>query len=280
MAIMARLSGMPARVVAGYTNGQLDAKHNQWVIRGVDAHAWTQIYFAGYGWVNFEPSAGFSSFVRPLPGTGLTSVPPLLGGAGSTTGKNNRGHGHLPDETGNLSAATTTPAVAQAQWRQRVSVTLGGLILLVLFGLMLFSLWWRRLFRGRSISVQVYGRLCLLANWAGVTLQRSQTPYEYIRTLAAVAPEQAVTLERLGDIYVRDLWADPASMEHPRRSGETQELPTLWKRLQPAFFLYAMRHPYFLRWLPERVGSLLSNRLAQLRARRDSQEEDLDAVDE
>src|SRR5262249_38440959 len=51
MAIMARELGMPARVVAGYTNGRLE--HSQWVIRGTDAHAWTQVYFATYGWVNF-----------------------------------------------------------------------------------------------------------------------------------------------------------------------------------------------------------------------------------
>ena len=75
MAIMARSLGMPARVVAGYTNGQFDVRHNQWIIRGTDAHAWMQIYFATYGWVNFEPSAGFSRFVRPLPGSANFTTP-------------------------------------------------------------------------------------------------------------------------------------------------------------------------------------------------------------
>lgn len=282
MAIMARLLGMPARVVAGYTNGQFDPRHNQWVIRGTDAHAWTQIYFATYGWVNFEPSAGFSGFERPLPGSANFAPPINLGGQGSTTGKNNPGHGRVPNSTDDLAPITTTPAVAQAQLRERISFTLGSLILLVLLGLMLFSIWWRRLFRDRSISVQVYGRICLLANWAGITLQRSQTPYEYISTLAAVAPEQAPALERLGDIYVRDLWADPASIEHPRRTGETEELPALWKHLQPAFFLYVARHPYFLRWLPARLSSLLRTRLTRLRAQRRSlpAEEVLDSVGE
>src|SRR5262249_11670766 len=41
MAIMARLLGMPARVIDGYTNGQFDPKHGEWIIRGVDAHLWT-----------------------------------------------------------------------------------------------------------------------------------------------------------------------------------------------------------------------------------------------
>ncbi|HZR39033.1 MAG TPA: transglutaminase-like domain-containing protein, partial [Ktedonobacteraceae bacterium] len=67
MTLMARSQGLPARVVAGYTAGKLDPKTHQYVIRGTDAHAWTQIYFAGYGWVNFEPSASFDTFTRPLP---------------------------------------------------------------------------------------------------------------------------------------------------------------------------------------------------------------------
>jgi len=65
MAVMARELGMPARVVIGYTSGTFDAKAQNWVVHGSDAHAWTQIYFAGYGWINFEPSPRFVPFVRP-----------------------------------------------------------------------------------------------------------------------------------------------------------------------------------------------------------------------
>ncbi len=66
MAIMARELGMPARVVTGYTSGVYDATTQTWVVRGSDAHAWTQIYFDGYGWISFEPSPTFPVFVRPL----------------------------------------------------------------------------------------------------------------------------------------------------------------------------------------------------------------------
>jgi len=75
MTIMARLLGMPARVIDGYTIGQFDPKHNEWIIRGVDAHLWTQVYFAGYGWINFEPSPSFAPFVRPLVTTGINVLP-------------------------------------------------------------------------------------------------------------------------------------------------------------------------------------------------------------
>ena len=78
-----------------------------------------------------------------------------------------------------------------------------------------------------------------------------------MQTLAEAAPDEALTLERLGDIYVRDRWADPDSTEHPHRTGEIAELPDMWKRLQPRLFMRVLRHPYFLRWLPQQVSVLV-----------------------
>jgi transglutaminase-like putative cysteine protease len=270
MAVMARSLGIPARVVAGYTNGQYDAKTHKWVIYGTDAHSWTQVYFAGYGWINFEPSAGFSSFVRPTPGqfkaSGSTSGS-TTGGINTKTGRNGLLRPNESSGNGGL-VPTQTSGQVEAQLGQRVGLALGSIILLLLFGVILFSIWWRRLFRNYRISAQIYGRICLLANWAGIPIPRSQTPYEYINGLAAVTPDEAETLERFGDIYVRELWADPHSPEHPRSSGEVKELPGLWKRLEPHLFLYVLRHPYVLRKLPIYAWELLGNVRARLRARR------------
>jgi Transglutaminase-like superfamily/TgpA N-terminal domain/Domain of unknown function (DUF4129) len=256
MTIMARELGIPARVVAGYTNGKFDVKHHQWVIRGSDAHSWVQIYFAGYGWVNFEPSASFATFVRPIVSSnGVTGVTPG-GSTGPTTG-GTRNRLKEPDLSGSGDTnIAVSSAQQQAQLRQDISLTLAGLILLILFGMVYFSFWWRRLYRGYGLSSQVYGRICTLANWAGISIKPSQTPYEYMQTLAEATPQEAMTLERLGDIYVRDRWADPASAEHPRRTGEIAELPGMWKRLQPRLFLHVLRHPHFLRWLPQQLSAL------------------------
>ncbi|MFL5629108.1 MAG: DUF3488 and transglutaminase-like domain-containing protein, partial [Ktedonobacteraceae bacterium] len=209
MAVMARTLGIPARVVVGYTNGHLDEKHHQRVIYGTDAHSWTQIYFAGYGWINFEPSAGFSSFARPTPGqfqsSGSITVP--SGGNVPNTANKNR---VLPDP-GASDSGSSSPTTTQTsgQIGQRLGIGFGSVILLILFGLVFFGIWWQRLFRKYSIAAQIYGRMCLLANWAGIPIRRSQTPHEYINALAVAAPEEAATLDRFGDIYVRELWADP-----------------------------------------------------------------------
>ncbi len=277
MAVMARSLGIPARVVVGYTNGSYDAKNHNQVIRGTDAHAWTQIYFAGYGWINFEPSASFSQFTRPLPNQFVTSA--LGGGVGGTgisalAGLQSRLRGKQ-DSSSNVGSSGLNGTATTNALRQQVGVTLGGLILLVLFGCILFGIWWNRLFRRYNLVTQMYGRICLLARWAGVELRYSQTPYEYIQELSGVAPEYAPTLERFGDIYVRERWADPASVEHPVHSGEVRELPRIWQQLQPRLFVYVLRHPYFLRWLPERVGGLFSAMIKRRRTRKLAEEEEL-----
>lgn len=269
MAIMARELGMPARVVAGYTGGKPDPKSpHQMVVRGSEAHAWTQIYFAGYGWVNFEPSASFSKFARPLPSTNSTiPIPP--GGSSSTPG-GKKNTIRDTNQLGDSGTSTLTPGQTDVagQIRQDVGLVLLGLLLLIGVGLLYFGFWWRRLYRGYGLSMQIFGRIAVLANWAGLSPRRSQTPYEYAHVLAEAVPEQAVTIERLGDLYVRERWADPGSPENPRSSGEINEIPRIWKALQPRLFLYLARHPHFLRWLPDKIGGFASRRRASRRKRR------------
>ena len=272
MVVMARELGIPARVVAGYTNGTFDSKTHQYVVHGTDAHSWVQVYFADYGWINFEPSASFATFVRPLPNqfsaSGKNSGTSGANGGGAVVPPSLRGRvgrNGLDDSSSTASNAATT----QVQVRQQIGTALGSIVLLLLFATLLFLLWWRRLFRRYSLSTQLYGRLCLLAHWAGIRLEPSQTPYEYIHGVASVStPQDTLILERLGDIYVRDKWADPESAEHPLRSGEIQELPTLWRRIQPHLFLYVLRHPSFLRWLPQRVGTFVVTLWRRRRARK------------
>ncbi|MFP8891461.1 DUF3488 and DUF4129 domain-containing transglutaminase family protein [Natrialbaceae archaeon A-CW2] len=55
MTQMLRAEGVPARYVTGYTTGQ-QVDDNEYVVRGLDAHAWVEVYFPEHGWVAFEPT--------------------------------------------------------------------------------------------------------------------------------------------------------------------------------------------------------------------------------
>jgi len=55
MATMLRTQGIPARMTVGYTSGQR-IEENRWVVRGLNSHAWVEVYFPGQGWVQFDPT--------------------------------------------------------------------------------------------------------------------------------------------------------------------------------------------------------------------------------
>lgn len=86
--IMLRSLGIPARLAVGYAEGQrialggpetvptlqalgenipreIDYEQELYIVRHRDAHAWTEVYFPGLGWVEFEPTASQAPLLRP-----------------------------------------------------------------------------------------------------------------------------------------------------------------------------------------------------------------------
>ncbi|MCU1674046.1 MAG: transglutaminase domain protein, partial [Frankiales bacterium] len=55
MGAMIRVAGVPARVGVGFTAGT-KTKDGRWIVTTDDAHAWPEAWFAGAGWVRFEPT--------------------------------------------------------------------------------------------------------------------------------------------------------------------------------------------------------------------------------
>lgn len=61
MVVMARSVGIPARFVTGYATGAWNPITETFDVIGTDAHAWVEVYFEGYGWVEFDPTTGVCS---------------------------------------------------------------------------------------------------------------------------------------------------------------------------------------------------------------------------
>lgn len=57
MTVMLRTQGIPARYAVGYTNGQA-VGDGVYEVRGMNAHAWVEVYFEDVGWVRFDPTPG------------------------------------------------------------------------------------------------------------------------------------------------------------------------------------------------------------------------------
>ena len=61
LAVMCRTQGIPARVVAGYDTGTMNPLTGYYEVTARDAHAWVEVYFPMFGWIQFDPTPGWSS---------------------------------------------------------------------------------------------------------------------------------------------------------------------------------------------------------------------------
>lgn len=55
--VLMRAAGIPARVVTGYQGGHKNDLGDYYVIRQSEAHAWSEVWLAGRGWVRIDPTA-------------------------------------------------------------------------------------------------------------------------------------------------------------------------------------------------------------------------------
>lgn len=71
--VMLRSLGIPARMAAGFAQGER-TDENTFTVRRLHAHAWPEVFFPGIGWVEFEPTANQTPLNRPVAPRNPTDV--------------------------------------------------------------------------------------------------------------------------------------------------------------------------------------------------------------
>ena len=79
MTVLARAVGLPARFATGFYINDQSGSGLQ-TLRQIDGHSWSEIYFAEYGWNEFEPTASFETAISAeqspnIPNSMDTSIP-------------------------------------------------------------------------------------------------------------------------------------------------------------------------------------------------------------
>lgn len=168
MTVLARAAGLPARFVIGYAPSPYDYETGHYIVRESEAHSWTQIYFPGYGWIDFEPTGGRAAINRDdEEAAALPGLPPDF---------------DLSRE--GLPVARTHLPVATARWW---SVTLLSLIGLLATGGLAVWLDGQRLARlpVEGLVPLLEGRLERSAQLLGIDLPDGLTPLEFESKLLA-----------------------------------------------------------------------------------------------
>src|SRR5581483_2345752 len=55
MVVLLRSAGVPARLAVGFIVDEFDLTVRRYLLRDKHAYAWPEVYFPGYGWVEFSP---------------------------------------------------------------------------------------------------------------------------------------------------------------------------------------------------------------------------------
>jgi transglutaminase-like putative cysteine protease len=225
MVVMLRELGVPARMVEGYTAGTLDPNTGKFVVKELDAHAWVEVYFPLYGWIEFEPTPSQAPIFR-------TDAEAIGGGtaggdadpSGDGTGID-RGDADFPQDVepteGEGFGDTVATAVQNFDPRP-IGALLGGLLLLLLLAFARFQL----RFRGQPSVDSAWGKTRLLASYAGFAANPAQTTYEYASMLGEAVPDAKSPIQDIAEARVRDRYT-PAGAS----ADDVDRAVSAWRKL-------------------------------------------------
>ena len=229
MAVLLREVGVPARVVEGFTAGELDAS-NRYAVRELNAHAWVEAYFPQYGWIEFEPTPSELLFDRAESSADTTNpdgTPKNPNGREDSTGL--LGRDNEPDP-GILGVDDTPPDVSGSVGRpidpRPGLAVVGALLLALLIALVRFEL----RFRGLGAIDSAWGKTRLLGAYAGHAARPSQTPYEYADAMGQQIPDVHEPLRTIAHARVQDRYAPGGATE-----AERDAAALAWRRIARVF---------------------------------------------
>jgi protein-glutamine gamma-glutamyltransferase len=211
-AVLMRAAGIPARVVAGYQGGELNAYGGYLLVRQSGAHAWNEVWLEGRGWTRVDPTA---------------AVAPERVRRGRLDGASVRGAapGALYDDLPWLRDARAVWDAARTTWSQHVVGFTGatqrrllerlglpedwqGLALALALGFAAAALalagWlaWEFRPRRRDAVDVAWARVCARLAAQGHPRAPHEGPVDYARRVARALPALAPALQELVDAYV------------------------------------------------------------------------------
>lgn len=207
MCVMLRTQGVPCRVAVGYVLDQGAGNETTYIVRKDNAYSWVEVFFPGYGWINFNPTAdrpqggadglgsiGFQPSAEPFIEPNLDELFPgpdadaINGGdVGAALAENPEVHNGLP-WTLILSLAGALAAMAAIALSGRVAWNwgLGGL-------------------DGRT---RLWAKVQRLAGWAGLGSRAAETPREWSKRLGKAIDREPEAVQ-LSDAYEESRYGRP-----------------------------------------------------------------------
>jgi transglutaminase-like putative cysteine protease len=237
MAVILRAVGIPARVVTGYTPGDRLSSttpggpiSNTYRVLEQNSHAWVEVYFPIYGWIQFEPTASEPVLVRPEPKPLMTPTPQANPANAAPTDE----FDDLLLDRGRGGFANYTPLPPLVRWLRDNWLPLTFVLAAAALGGGGW-LWLRRqhriFFADNNLVIKLFE---LLGTWAArlrIPWLPSYTPLERAAAFNAALPEANEPVNHLAGLFI----AQQYGRQSPNREALTKTAAD-WDGLQPVLW--------------------------------------------
>jgi Transglutaminase-like superfamily len=200
MAILLRAADpknpIPTRLVQGFLPGTRQG--NVETVENKQAHAWVEVYFPGYGWIPFDPTAhgvGLPSQIKLGPNVAANAPLPTLNPDANIGGR------FVPPggETGPTAGTTASSA-------PRLPLILITILLALVVGALALLAWLRGP-RGEVTPDKAWNSMARAATRLGFGPRPTQTVYEYAATLGDLVPVARSDLDMVAQAKVETTYA-------------------------------------------------------------------------
>jgi transglutaminase-like putative cysteine protease len=215
-----RAAGVPARVVTGYQGGELNGIDRIFTVRQSDAHAWSEVYLRGRGWLRVDPTAAAmptrvqAGLARALP-EGATL--PFMLRPDMEWLRHLRSEWEALAHRWNVWVLAYNPerqrelmlslGMREADWRN-LTATLFTVLGLLTLGLLAWSL--RRIARPDPVQ-KAWQAFCRKLAARGVERASHEGPRDYAARAARALPASRRAILRIGSLYIALRYGSRAS---------------------------------------------------------------------
>ncbi|MDA0734486.1 MAG: transglutaminase domain-containing protein [Chloroflexi bacterium] len=238
MTVLLRTQGIPARLVTGYTVGDKIPDHDVYIVTDSHSHAWSEVFFPGYGWISFEPTPG-----ETIPGAAVPAPPPpadtLNAGRADLSIFCEDDEDECDDDTSNPQNQGNLPGDEILSVGQRLAQALPWILAIVIVSTLALGFgwfFWRRYLASSDSPEATFRRLAYLGALNSVALADHQTPYQYRERLEQAFPAHKNHLSTIINQYVRSQYGNK------ELSGEERQgLVRAWLSIRLPLLFHLLR---------------------------------------
>ena len=240
--VLMRAMGIPARVVTGYQGGLRNAADNSLSVRQSDAHAWSEVWLAGRGWVRVDPTSAVAPLrternldaalpAAPSPLTAWRALAGLDGGARGTIAAW-RQQWQQAEHAWSSWVLDTTPQRQRAMLDSVKNLPARTLafacaVLALLSAVAGVLVWWWQARQGDPLDA-LYAQFCRQQARRGYSRAPHEGPHGYAARLAAgkATPETHAAIAQFLAIYAAMKYGNANPYEQSRARHSLRRLLT------------------------------------------------------